>query len=477
MNIQGLDLPELHISDWTLTSSQHWGIFVTRGVVAQPLEQLFHGHFSAVSELPGRVGFVSLSEQQKLLEEEIAKDETDLQNYIDYGTSVEALIKDVGCDAQRVEELLRLLNLTTLRARGFRQLSTGETRRVMLARAIATEPEMLFLEEPYAGLDIDNRESLKKVLNYLSTVCQLVVLASRVEEMPECLTHIALFDGKTLTQTMTAEEWQTNPVVRQLNALSEQKSAEYVELINQYDEQPELPSPLLNMTNVKVEYTDGLIFKDLNWTVTEGQHWQIRGPNGCGKSSLLGLITGDHPQCYCNDIQVLGYKRGGGESIWDVKKKIGIVSSSLHLQYRVGCSALEVLLSGFFDSIGLYESPSAKQILIANQWLTVLGMTEYRKTSFKSLEYGQQRLLLIARALIKRPALLILDEPYQGLDYLSRQLIMRVVNKVAQFNLSHLLYVTHHKEDQLSAIRHYVDFIANDDQGYTPVVHHESEMV
>lgn len=473
MKIQGLDIPELHISNWSLSAHQHWGIFVTQGAVSQPLEKLFHGLFPKVTDIPATIGFVSLSEQQKLLEAEIANDETDLQNYIDYGSTVEDLIKVIGCSAAKVEELLGLLNLTKLRERGFRQLSTGETRRVMLARAIALEPDMLFLEEPYAGLDVQNREVLKHVLNHLSEQCQLIVLASRVEEMPECLTDIALFEERSLTQIMTADEWHNNPVVRQLNSLSEQKSAEYVELINQYDELPELPSPLLNMTDVKVEYTDGLIFKDLNWTVTEGQHWQIRGPNGCGKSTLLGLITGDHPQCYCNDIQVLGYKRGGGESIWDVKKKIGIVSSSLHLQYRVGCSALEVLLSGYFDSIGLYESPSAKQIQIAGQWLAVLGMSEYRKTSFTSLEYGQQRLLLIARALIKRPALLILDEPYQGLDYLSRQLIMRVVNKVAQFNLSHLLYVTHHKEDQLSAICHYVDFEPNDEQGFTPVIHHD----
>ncbi|MCE0493938.1 ATP-binding cassette domain-containing protein [Vibrio salinus] len=475
MNIQGLDIPGLRILNWSLAPHQHWGIFVTQSSVSKPLEQLFHRHYSEITELPATIGFVSLSEQQKLHEDEITKDETDFNNFIDYGSTVEELIKDVGCDDDKAEELLERLNLTGLKQRGFRQLSTGETRRVMLARAMASEPDMLFLEEPYAGLDVENRALLKQVLDQLASVCQLVVLASRVEEMPSCLTHIALFDGKSLSQTMTTEEWQTNPVVRQLNALSEQKSEQYVRLINQYGDQPELPSPLLNMNNAKVEYTDGLIFGNLNWTVKEGQHWQIRGPNGCGKSSLLGLITGDHPQCYSNDIQVLGYQRGGGESIWDVKKKIGIVSSSLHLQYRVGCSALDVLLSGFFDSIGLYESPSANQVNIANQWLAVLGMTDYKKDSFTSLEYGQQRLLLIARALIKRPALLILDEPYQGLDYLSRQLIMKVVDKVAQFNLSHLLYVTHHKEDQLSSICHYVDFIPNNGPGFTPVIHHGVE--
>lgn len=141
-----------------------------------------------------------------------------------------------------------------------------------------------------------------------------------------------------------------------------------------------------------------------------------------------------------------------------MKKRIGIVSSSLHLQYRVGCSVLEVLLSGYFDSIGLYEQPSKKQLLLAERWLEVLEMSHLAKTGFRQLDYGQQRLLLVARALIKRPQLLVLDEPYQGLDFISRKLVHAALEKIASANLSSLLYVTHYQEDELQAIRNFIDF-------------------
>ncbi|ABU73354.1 molybdenum ABC transporter ATP-binding protein [Vibrio campbellii ATCC BAA-1116] len=184
----------------------------------------------------------------------------------------------------------------------------------------------------------------------------------------------------------------------------------------------------------------------------------MKGPNGCGKSTLLGLIFGDHPQCYSNDIHIFGKKRGSGETIWEIKQHIGMVSSALHLQYRVNCSALEVILSGFYDSIGLYSRPSKKETNVAKEWLAILHMAQHEKTSFKPLEYGQQRLLLIARAIVKQPTLLILDEPYQGLDYLGRVLVKNTLELIAKENLSQLLYVSHYQEDGLDSIQNYLEF-------------------
>jgi molybdate transport system ATP-binding protein len=143
-----------------------------------------------------------------------------------------------------------------------------------------------------------------------------------------------------------------------------------------------------------------------------------------------------------------------------------MVSSALHLQYRVSCSALEVLLSGFFDSIGLYDKPSQNQIDAAKEWLTLLHMEHLHDRSFKSLEYSQQRLLLIARAIIKQPTILILDEPYQGLDFLGRKLVMNALDMIAKENLSQLLYVSHYVEDELDSIHHFVDFIKDEDDEY-----------
>lgn len=477
MHIKGIkyhsDSHNLSIEQWCIETGQHWGVFATRAQTTQLLARLFLQDLplinGEVTDIPQPVAVVSLALQQKLLEQELAEDDTDFMDCIDHGSTVEELLTQQGIAADEVEELLALTDLTKLRKRGFRQLSTGETRRLMLARALALNPKLLVLDDPYTGMDASHRQWFSQLLTELSQSVQLILITSREDELPECISHIALFDEQRLTQTMTAEEWHQHPIIQQLSALSQQKSDQLVDLIRQHQHEQHYPDPLVQMKQAKVEYTDGLIFDDLDWTIRSGQHWQIRGPNGCGKSTLLGLILGDHPQCYCNDIEVLGMKRGSGETIWDVKKHIGVVSSALHLQYRVNCRAIEVLLSGFYDSIGLYTQPSTKEIQLAKVWLQALEMADYAKVSFKSLDYGQQRLLLIARSLIKQPALVILDEPYQGLDYLNRKLVFRTLQRLAELNLTQLLYVTHHEEDSLAAINNYVDFYPYAQGGYRAV--------
>ncbi|OEE33162.1 ABC transporter [Vibrio genomosp. F10 str. ZF-129] len=471
------DAASLSIDDWALTSNQHWGIFAAHSHSASLVAKILSGDLvpdsGEIKNLPQRISCVSLEMQQQLLEDEIAKDETDFQDSLDYGTSVEQLLIDVGCEAKQLETMLEKTDLMRLRQRQFRQLSTGETRRVMLARALVQNPQLLIIDEPYTGLDTEHRAALTELLNQCSSQMQLVIITSREDELPKCITHVALFDHQRLTQTMTEKEWSSHPVRQQIQALSKQKSDVLLGMMVEKIPNEKTSEPLVSMNNVKVEYLDGVIFKDVTWQMHSGEHWQIRGPNGCGKSTLLGLILGDHPQCYCNDIHVLGMKRGSGESIWDIKRQIGIVSSALHLQYRVGCQALDVLLSGFYDSIGLYDQPSKKQIEAAHQWLDVLEMREFAKTSFRSLDYGQQRLLLIGRALIKQPELLILDEPYQGLDFINRKLVYFALNRIAKANLSQLLYVTHYQEDALEAVQNFMDFVP-DEEGHRVVITHSA---
>ncbi|MCG3736494.1 ATP-binding cassette domain-containing protein [Vibrio cincinnatiensis] len=469
---------DLSIDQWTLAAGQHWGIFSTHSHAASLLVKILSGEIppqqGEITELPEGVACVSLHEQQRLLDFELENDETDFMDQMDYGSTVEELVMNAGCECDVLDELLAKTDLLAIRRRGFRQLSTGETRRVMLARAIACKPQLLILDEPYSGLDAAHRRLLTQLLNELAQSLSLLIVTSREEELPPFITHVALFDEQKLTQTLTRDAWLTHPVMAQMKALSQEKSEAMLALLHAHQTPHQYPNPLVVMNEVSVEYVDAPIFHGVSWQIEQGQHWQIRGPNGCGKSTLLGLILGDHPQCYSNDITVLGMKRGSGESIWDVKRHIGVVSSALHLQYRVNCSALEVLVSGFYDSIGLYQQPSKKEILLAREWLSILEMSEFEKVGFRQLDYGQQRLLLIGRALIKQPALLILDEPYQGLDYLNRKLIFHALNRIASNQLSQLLYVTHYDEDSLEAIHHFVDFVGPDERGYQVQIHQAS---
>lgn len=330
----------------------------------------------------------------------------------------------------------------------------------------------MILDDPLAGLDITHQAQLITLIDQLQNDVQVILITSREQALPDSITHIGVFDEEKLTGSYSRKEWESLPLLAHLRAQSAERSEAMLALILQYQHKTDIPDPLVAIRNGKVEYTDKLIFDDVNWQINNRQHWQIRGPNGCGKSTLLGLIFGDHPQCYSNDIDIFGIKRGSGETIWEIKQYIGMVSSALHLQYRVSCSALDTILSGFYDSIGLYNQPSIDEIKQARDWLKLLHMEHLASTSFKQLEYGQQRLLLVARALIKRPKILILDEPYQGLDFLNRQLVKNALEMIANNNLSQLLYVSHHPEDALDSIHNFVDFVGCAETGYKTVISH-----
>ncbi|KXZ34933.1 molybdate ABC transporter ATP-binding protein ModF [Vibrio alginolyticus] len=453
----------LFIDDWKINTQQSWGIFSADGDIGSLLGDLICDEMSPNSgeiELNGlSVAQVSLSEQQRLLERELEKDDTDFLDRIDQGSTVYSLILEQSQDTNLTEQLVNDLDLSHLRDSGFRVLSTGETRRVMLARALATQPDLVLLDNPFTGLDIAHRAALARYLHSLSQNVQLLITFSRESDMPEWINSIALFSAGKLDSTMDKSSWDNHPIIGQIKSQSEQQSEEMMSLIRQHQHSTPFNNPIFELKNGAVEYTDKKIFTGLNWRIDKGQHWQVKGPNGCGKSTLLGLIFGDHPQCYSNDIDIFGKKRGTGETIWEIKQHIGMVSSALHLQYRVNCSALEVILSGFYDSIGLYNQPTRKEKDIANEWLDILHMSQYKKTSFKQLEYGQQRLLLIARAIVKQPTLLILDEPYQGLDFLGRRLVKNTLELIARENLSQLLYVSHYQEDRLDSIKNELEFV------------------
>jgi molybdate transport system ATP-binding protein len=211
---------------------------------------------------------------------------------------------------------------------------------------------------------------------------------------------------------------------------------------------------LVEMRHVAAKYGDLVVFKDLNWTVRRGENWAVVGPNGSGKTTLLGMITGDNLQAYANEVYLFGKQKGEGESIWDIRRKLGVVSPELQLQYRHPVAAREVILSGFFDSIGLYRKASREQIALADEWLKFLGMTDRADRPFNRLSYGEKRLILIVRAVIKSPELLILDEPCQGLDRSNREMVLALMQGIGSSGSTNLIYITHHQEELIPCIDH-----------------------
>ena len=258
----------------------------------------------------------------------------------------------------------------------------------------------------------------------------MVIVLNRFDECPEFITHVAYIDhGQLLYQVRRDDE----SAFAELYQLLHLKTSELdVPMADPAARLPALnPSdPLVRLTGATIRYPDNTVFENLDWTIEANQHWQLSGPNGSGKTCLLSLITGDHPQCYVNDIKVFGFQRGTGESIWQIKQYIGYVSTALQWEYRVSIGLRNVIISGFYDSIGLYTKSTDTQKAIADQWLALLGMSDRADEPFNGLSYGEQRLLLIARAMVKHPPLLILDEPCLGLDDMNRQVVLALIERI-----------------------------------------------
>ncbi|MGP9806969.1 molybdate ABC transporter ATP-binding protein ModF [Halomonas sp. AOP12-C2-37] len=465
--------------DWTITPDQHWVITGTNGAGKSALAAALAGigdiTGGSIQGLPSNVGIVSFEAQAELIAQELKKDDADIMDVISLGTPVSEMIFDHCQDHQIASELVEKFGLTTLLDRAFRKLSTGETRKVMLIRALANKPDLLILDEPFDGLDVATLAMLQAHLTSIIDTVPMVMVLNRFDEMPDFITHVAYLDKKNADNRKGKKTGDQGRLALTVDRQDEAAFNELYQLLHlkttdlsvpEADPTHKLPAldpsqPLVKLTQATIQYGDTVIVDKLDWTIERGQHWQLSGPNGSGKTCVLSLITGDHPQCYTNDIFVFGFQRGNGESIWQIKQFIGYVSTNLQWEYRVSTSCKNVIISGFYDSIGMYTKPTDSQKKIADQWLELLGMTERADQPFNKLSYGDQRLLLIARAMVKHPPLLILDEPCLGLDEMNRQLVLALIEKICQGFETTVLYVNHHAEDQITGIEHYLGLEKN----------------
>ncbi|ENU4086634.1 molybdate ABC transporter ATP-binding protein ModF [Enterobacter asburiae] len=468
------DTRTLTIADLTIRAGESWAFVGTNGSGKSALARALAGELPLLKgECQGdftRLTRLSFEQLQKLVSDEWQRNNTDLLSpgEEDTGRTTAEIIQDEVKDPARCQRLAERFGITALLNRRFKYLSTGETRKTLLCQALMSEPELLILDEPFDGLDVQSRAQLAALLESLNQQgYTLVLVLNRFDEIPDFIQYAGVLADCNLTETGEKTALLKQALIAQL-AHSEQLDGITLP-------EPDAPSarhaldphqPRIVLRDGIVSYDDRPILNRLSWTVNPGEHWQIVGPNGAGKSTLLSLITGDHPQGYSNDLTLFGRRRGSGETIWDIKKHIGYVSSSLHLDYRVSTTVRNAILSGYFDSIGIYQAVSDKQHKLAQQWLDILGMdNRVADAPFHSLSWGQQRLALIVRALVKHPTLLILDEPLQGLDPLNRQLIRRFVDVLISEGETQLLFVSHHAEDAPACITHRLEFVP-DGEGY-----------
>ncbi len=405
-----------------------------------------------------RIALLSFEKQQQILEQTFKDRNNDTNSPDDFGKTAREFILDKASNPELLEGYAEKLRITSFLDRPFMQLSTGESRKVLLAQALVNEPELLIFDEPFEGLDVKSVEEWQALLAQLQEKMALVLIVNRFSDIPEQANAIALLDNCELVLQGSRDEMENQSLYQQLryaeNAENLPIPESAVPISRVLDNQP----PFI-LENVTVKYGDKVILNQLNWRVEQGQNWWIKGPNGAGKSTLLSLLTGDHPQAFSNKVILFGKQRGSGETIWEIKQNLGYVSSQLHMDYRVNCSVLDVILSGFFDSIGVYQKvPDALRIK-AMQWLERIKLENLAKKPFRSLSWGQQRLLLITRAMVKHPPVLILDEPLQGLDGLNRKLVKSFIEQLVNNSQTQLLFVSHQEQDAPDCLTHLFEFI------------------
>ncbi len=347
------------------------------------------------------------------------------------------------------EELIDLFQIRNLLSEPLIQLSNGENKRLQIVKALLTDHVLLILDQPFTGLDPEGRKQLSDILNRLSDMGEQLMLITSVRDIPSCITHMAEMErGKLIRRGKPQDLLLTGSVAYAL--LPPKK---FPSLIT-------FPYPdygyAVRMIDVNIRYEEKSILTGIYWEVKKGSCWSLSGANGAGKSTLLSLITGDNPQAYANEIYLFDRRRGTGESIWEIKQKTGFLSPELHLYFDLAATAYSALASGLWDTIGLFRKLSEEQHELVLEWLDFLDLKDYRNRLLSSLPAGLQRMVLLGRAMIRMPPLLVLDEPGQGLDPDHIERVKNLIDRYCEKYTATLIYVSHYSEETPACVDQYL---------------------
>jgi molybdate transport system ATP-binding protein len=339
-------------------------------------------------------------------------------------------------DPELAATLLETFGLGNLVESFVINLSNGEQRKLELVRALAEKPDLLVLDNAFTGLDSAARLLLTNMLETLISHGQTLVMTGlELSDFPPSVNRfLVLRDGRIKNECSRNE---VLPVHFQP-----------VELLHETpDWTNSVSNELVYLNDVSLQYGERKILDHIDWTIKAGERWSLSGPNGSGKTSLLNLIFGDNPKAYGCNIRLFGKQKGTGESIWDIKARIGFVSPELHQFLPQNQSVIDVICSGFSEAEGTFKTPTGYQRDVARRWLKTLNYAGIAGKLFGELSTSSQRIVLLLRTLVKNPPLLILDEPFQGLDAAHVRLLKNLLNRIAAESNCAMIFVTHISEE------------------------------
>ena len=355
-------------------------------------------------------------------------------------------------DSHLTERLYSLFGVEEMLDKHIVLLSSGEMRKFQIVKTLLVNPRILIMDNPFIGLDADTRTLLKNLFSQLINQfsLQLVLVVSKPNDIPDFITHVIPVEDLICGEKTTRLEYLSSCHQEPLCIFSKEKIPRILELENKSEKLD--TDDIVHLDKVSIRYGNRCILNNLDWTIKKGEKWALRGENGAGKSTILSLICADNPQSYTCNITLFGKKRGTGESIWDIKKRIGYVSPEMFRSYLKNLPVIDIVASGLFDTVGLYRRPKPEQLIMCEWWLDIFGISHLQGRNFLQLSSGEQRLVLLARAFVKDPDLLILDEPLHGLDNYQCRLVKNIIEVFCERMDKTLIMVTHYPEELPSCI-------------------------
>lgn len=446
-------------------------------LAGQMRETSLYVHYAAGFDPKLDIHLVSFEEQQRLWQRD---DRFDISEYSesaqDQGTTVETLLRSSRSPQHQnstlVEELMLELALLPLRTQGIRFLSSGQMRKVMLARALYAYregiPQLIVLDEPLESIDKNSRQRIDACISrFLADANASVQFIRRQQDIPAYATFMGLMSGLRITAQGRRAEIEESATYQAMMAHRPARITAIPARVVEGHAAVSGSQPLIELRNVTASYAEKRILSNINWRMLPHHHVLIEGPNGCGKSTLLSLIDGENHKGFGQELYLFGRRKGSGEAVWDIKARFGLVSNELHNKYVKGWRVLEVVVSGFFDSVGLYDNSGSTEATAALAWLKAFGIEELHRHFYHEVSFGLQRMVLLARAMVKGPAILVLDEPCVGLDDYHRELILQTLDLIALQTPTRLIYVSHVVGEQPTCINQRLSFVASSAGGYT----------
>ncbi len=453
--------------DWDLSTGKHWAVIGPNGAGKTILTDIL------TEKIPLKEGHIVFSGNMEIsdIKSMAFRDIYDLadcknayyqQRWNSSDTENLPFVGDLlsNPDEEKyLQDILQLFKLEDLLSKRLINLSSGELRKFLIIRSLLKKPKILILDNPYIGLDSISRQSLNTFLSNMTTITQLqlILVLADPNDIPDMISHIQPVLGMRLKTPFLWKSIRENQsILEQLFPGNLTKTQipvqEYTTTAYQH---------AIKMEHIHIAYGEKTILNNLSWTVRRGEKWALLGSNGSGKSTLLSLVCADNPQSYANTFYLFDRKRGTGESIWDIKKRIGYISPEMHLYYLQDVPVADIVGSGFFDSIGLYRKCSEKQREQAIEWMEIFGIDRLKDRSFLKISHGEQRMALLARAFVKHPELLILDEPLHGLDKTNKTNAKMIIDQYCSLPDKTLIYVTHYPEEIPSCVSHHLTLSDN----------------